>query len=353
MTRRLAITVGAVLLGGVLAGCLPSSQRQNSREVSAADSASAALAAEAPVDTLSVVWTARPPAGDPAPVATSFGWVRNGLAVVETQEGSVRLFTAEGAYAGRTDVGAESYPYFAGVRGDSVVVLARGLDRLLWVVPGEGVVRSVPTPPGATAALATDSLLAVRLGGGAVEGDPSVVVLAEDGRARGRHPIAGPAWRASGFLREWDGRLLALSGYRPVVDVLEPGSTTGAPLDTLALRGFGSPQLVRSAQFMRGDVDEPPLLTSGAAGLGGHLLVLNLRADHVRVDVYDRGGDLQRVLLSPRPWAPADAVPVDLAVRQRGGAVDLAVLMARTPGLLQGPESRVVLYRWRPPAGAL
>lgn len=351
MSRRLAYAV--VLVGSVLAGCLPSSQRQNSRELSASDSVSVALAAEAPVDTLAVVWTARPPADDPAPVATSFGWLGDGLAVVETQEGSVRVFGADGAYAGRTRVGQDTFPYFAGTRGDTVVVLARGADRLLWVLPDIGVVRDEPVPGRAMAALATDSLLAVRTGGGAAGDDPAIVLLDEAGSVRERYPIAGPAWRASGFLREWGGWVLALSGYRPVVDVLAPSAEGGAPLDTLALRGFGSPQLVRSAQFMRGEVDEPPLLTSSAAGLGGLLLVLNLRGDHVRVDVYDRTGDLQRVLLSPRPWAPTDAVPLDLAVRRRGADVDIAVLMARTPGLLQGPESRVVLYRWRPPAGVL
>ena len=334
----------------VLAGCLPSSQRQNSRDLPAADSASVRLAATAPVDTLAAVWTARAPASDPMAIPTSLGWLGGDrLAVVETQGGSVRLFTDGGAYAGRADAGGEgAFPYLAGTRGDSVVVLARGLGRLLWVVPGRGVVREAPVPAGATAALASREVLAVRVGGAASAGAPAVAVLGEGGAVRARHPVAGPAWRASGFLRVWDGRLVALSGYRPVVDVLAPGAAPGAPLDTLALRGFASPQLVRSAQFMRGDVDEPPLLTSSADALGDRLFVLNLRGDHVRVDVYGRDGRLRRALVSPRPWSPADAVPLDLAVRQSGDAVELAVLLSRPPGLLQGPESRVVLYRWRP-----
>jgi hypothetical protein len=343
------VTVGLAVLVVALAGCLPSSQRENARDLSPADSASVRLAATAPVDTLDVVWTAQAPASEPMPIPTSLGWLGDRLAVVETQGGSVRVFTDDGVYAGRTRTGDETFPYFAGARGDTVVVLARGADRLLWVVPGVGVVRDVPAPPGATAALATDGLLAARVGG--VEGpEPEVVLLDEGGAERGRRPVAGPAWRAVGFLRAWGGGLVALSGYRPVVDVLDPGAAPGAPLDTLALRGFDSPQLARSAQFMRGDVDEPPLLASSADPLGDRLFVLNLRGDHVRVDVYGRDGRLRRVLVSPGPWAPADAVPVDLAVRQRGGAVELAVLMARAPGLLRGPESRLALYRWRPPA---
>ena len=343
MSPRLAL-VAAV----ALAGCLPSSQRQNSRDLPAADSASVRLAATAPVDTLSVAWTARAPASDPMAIPTSLGWLGDRLAVVETQGGSVRLFTASGGYAGRTGLGREgAFPYLAGTRGDSVVVLARGLGRLLWVVPGRGVVREVPVPAGATAALASSEVLAVRVGGAASAEAPAVVVLGEGGAVRARHAVAGPAWRASGFLRAWDGDVVALSGYRPVIDVLAAEAAPGTPLDTLALRGFDSPQLVRSAQFARREVEEPPLLTSSADALGSRLFVLNLRGDHVRVDVYGRDGRLRRVLVSPGPWAPADAVPLDLAVRQRGAAVELAVLLARPPGLLQGPESRVVLYRWR------
>lgn len=352
MTLRAA---GLALAALVWAGCLPSSQRQNSREVSAADSVSALVASRAPVDTLAVVWTAEAPASDPMPLPTSLGWLTpstsrfgDRLAVVETQEGSLRLFSEAGAYVGRTGLGGEGvFPYLAGSRGDSVVVLARGRNELLWAVPGRGVVRREPAPAGATSALATDSLLAVRLGGGATEAPAEITLLDESGRVQSRHPVTGPAWRAAGFLREWGGRPVALSGYRPVVDVLDAGAADGAPLDTLALHGFGSPQLVRSAQFMRGEVDEPPLLTSSAAALGDRLFVLNLRADHVRVDVYDRAGRLQRALVSPGPWAPTDVVPLDVAVRPGpGGAVDLAVLLARPPGVLQGPASRVVLYRW-------
>lgn len=341
-----AVGIAAVLLGA--AGCLPSSQHELDRTVSAADSASARLAAEAPVDTLGVVWTARAPEAEPMVLATTLGWHGDGVVVVETQGGSVRRFDGEGRYAGRTDLGAEAIPYLAGVRGDTVVVLERGTDRLAWVVPGEGVARSVSVPAGATTALASDSLLAVRLGGGATGAPAEAVVLRESGAEAFRVALLGPTWRSAGFLREWNGRLVALSGYRPVLDLV---AEAGA--DTLALRGFDSPQLIRSAQFARGEVDEPPLLTSSAAALGDRLFVLNLRVDHVRIDVYDREGALQQILVSPGPWAPSDAVPLDLAVRPGpGGAVDVAVLMARTPGLLQSPEARVVLYRWTSPPPA-
>ena len=342
MTRLALAATGAVLL----AGCLPSSQKQNSRAVPPADSASAVIAAAAPVDTLAEVWTARAPTPAAMPVPTSLAWAGDALAVVETQAGGVHRISGAGAYVDATALPAESYPYLAGARGDTVVVFARGRASLLWVVPGEGVVREVPAPRGTTNALAAPGLLAVRVGGGPDTLAPAVVRLGEDGAEVARRPLAGPAWRSLGFLRLWDGRVAALSGYRPVVDVLDAGDGLG-PADTLALRGFDSPQLPRSAQFMRAEVDEPPLLSSSATALGGRLFVLNLRSDHVRIDVYDRDGGLERVLVSPSRGFEID-VATDLAVRPGPrGAVDLAVLMARPPGMLQTPESRIVLYRWR------
>ncbi len=343
MTRLALAVAGAVLL----AGCLPSSQKENSRAVPAADSASAALAAAVPVDTLAEVWTARPPAAEAMPVPTSLVWAGGALAVVETQAGGVHRFSEAGAYLGRTALPERSFPYAAGALGDTVVVLARGRGALLWVVPGAGVVREAPVPEGTTNALAAPGLLAARVGGGPDTLAPAVVRLGRDGAEVARRPLAGPAWRMLGFLRLWDGRVAALSGYRPVVDVLEAEGARLGPADTLALRGFDSPQLVRSAQFVRGEVDEPPLLSSSAAALDGRLFVLNLRSDHVRVDVFDRDGQIERVLVSPTRGFEID-VATDLAVRAGpDGAVDLAVLMARPPGVLQTPESRVVLYRWR------
>ena len=207
------------------------------------------------MDTLAQAWTARAPEADPMPVPSTIAWVDGALAVVETQEGSVRRFSAEGDYRDRTDVPTGSFPYGAGVRGDTLVVLARGTPALLWVVPGEGVAREVPAPVGSTVALATRDVLAVRLGGGPDALAPAVVRLDEQGRETARQALPGSGWRSVGFLRWWRDRVVALSGYRPVVDRLEPTEAGGlGAADTLALTGFYSPQLVRSAQFMRDDL---------------------------------------------------------------------------------------------------
>ena len=108
--------------------------------------------------------------------------------------------------------------------------------------------------------------------------------------------------------------------------------------DTLALVGFSSPQLPRSAQFERGEVDEPPLLTSSASAVGDRLFVLNLRTDHVRIDVYGRDGRLERVLSTRPVQGPETAFMLDLAARPGpDGSIDLAVLFTRPPGLMRSP----------------
>ena len=333
----------AAALACLLTGCLPTSQREADRSVSAADSASAALAARTPVDTLEGVWTASPP--QPMRLASTISWLGDGLAVVETGQGSVQRFTAAGAFWDATPLPADGYPYGAGTRGDTLVALARGPSELWWIVPGRGVVKRVPAPAGATAALAARGRLAVRVGGGPDTLAPAVVRLDEGGTEVGRTPLTGPPWRSVGFLRAWGDTLLALSGYRPVVD-----RVAGSGADTLALVGFDSPQLVRSAQFMRGDAGEPPLLAASAAALSDRLFVLNLRDDHLRVDVYGRDGRLRRVLVEPGTREPLRPVPLDLAVRAASGGrgVEIAVLRARPPGLLRDGAGAVALYRWRP-----
>jgi hypothetical protein len=342
---RLSLALAA---GLALAGCLPSSQRQIDRTLVASDSASAALAALAPVDTLALAWSVTPD----LPLAMGVAWLLPGtrgarLAVVETQAGGIHLFGADGRAAGTWTLAENGFPYLAGVEGDTVVVLRRGDDRLDWIARG-GVVKSLPTPGGASHALVHGSRILVRLGGGPDGDAPRLARLDRRGQIAAEYLIDGAPWRATGYLRPWGDDVLALSGYRPVVDVWTPASTEDAPLDTLALAGFASPLLGRSAQYLRGDVDEPPLLASSAAALGDRLFVLNLRDDGVRVDVYGRDGRIERVLVGPEPIATRTVVAVDLAVRAVGDAVEIAVLSARPGGLAQIPATELTLYRWRP-----
>lgn len=354
MTRRSALgpagALAALVLALLLAGCFGGPSRE-SATLFPSDSLSLEIEAAVPVDTLRLRWATGRPEGVPIPVATSLVFTPGGgLVVAETQRGSLHFWTADGAYAGAAtfpETGTARYPYLVGTAGDALVVHSRGLDRLevLHAAP-DGVVtveRTIALPEGAQGAALWGTGAGVRLGGDT----PALVVVGPDGAVRSRHPIDAPAWRVHGFVRAWGDSLIGLSGYRPVVDMLPAGRPDGRPADTLALAGFVSPQLRRSAQFVRGDAKEPPLLTSSAAPLGARLFVLNLRLDHTRIDVYGRDGRLERVLLSPQPWRISERYGVDLAARALpGGGAEFAVLTQRQPGLLQRTGFELLVYRW-------
>ncbi|OZC04050.1 hypothetical protein [Rubricoccus marinus] len=357
--RRSRRVLAALALVPLLAltACLPGSGRQNTRALAPADSAAAGLASAVPVDSLVEVWSL--PMGEVAEVPSNIAWIQPDsasgarLAVVETKNGAVHTVSASGERGPVWSVGEERYPYLAGVVGDTVVVLSRGVPALEWVT-ASGVARSVPVPEGATAAFVDRTRTIVRVGGGPSEVSPALVSLSASGDETGRFTFAQP-WRAWGFVRPWGDSVLALSGYRPVADVLTPEASGAGALDTLAFAGFDSPQLVRSYQFMTGEVDEPPLLSPAAAALGERLYVLNVRSERVRIDVYDRRGQLVRVLQGAVPLSAEgkqqvlDVYPADLAVRQTAsGAVEIALLMKRDRGLFQRADARVLLYRWAP-----
>ena len=130
--------------------------------------------------------------------------------------------------------------------------------------------------------------------------------------------------------------MLALSGFRPVADVWTPQVEAGATLDTLGLYGFDSPQFTRTMRFMIEEIDEPPLLSPAAVALGDRLYALNIRADGLRIDEYDRTGTLQRAWVDPTA-GDTQYFPVDLAARETAEGVEFAVLVGR-------PQGRVVFY---------
>jgi hypothetical protein len=339
----------ALLLAVLLAGCLPSSQRASTRAVTPADSLSMRLAAEAPVDTLRLVWTADAPEASPFALPTSLAWLPDSLGghlvVADTRRGSLHVVSPEGAYVEERRPEGLRYPYLAGLRADTVVVHSRGARRLDFVLD-DRVVRRLGLPADYSAVLATDSLLWAKR---TEEGDAYLARLDNAGREVARYRLPGPYWRHTGFLRPWGGALLSLSGYRPVVDRLRAGAPEGAALDTLSLRGFDSPQLVRSYQFMLGEIDEPPLLTSAAAALGDRLFVLNLRVDAVRVDVYGRtegGVRLERVLVYPDAALVASGFPADLAVREGPDGVRFALVLQDPGGGLRRSSGRVAMLAW-------
>jgi hypothetical protein len=332
----------------VLTGCFPSSnQRKLARDLFPSDSLSRAIAEAVPVDTLALVRRVEAPPEAALEYPTSLVRLGDGrLVVAETRRGALVTFDSVGAFRSALASEAFSYPFLAGVVGDTVAVLNRGAHRVDLVV-GDAVVGSVAVPEARNgAALFTGREVLYKT---AEEGAGSALYRLDLGGAeRARYALRGPYWRHLGFLRAWGDSLLALSGYRPVVDVLAPYTPAGAVLDTLALVGFDSPQLARSRLWARGEVDEPPLLSPSAAPLGERLFVLNARPGWVHIDVFERGEGglrLRRTLIQPDPEMDDRLLPIDLVVRRVGEAVEFVVLTAR-------PKPGLTFYRWTPEPGA-
>ena len=337
--RRL---VPLVLAVSFLAGCLPSSnQRKLKRALFPSDSLSRQIAEATSVDTLQLVRRVDAPPEAILEYPTSLDLLDDGrIVVAETRRGALVTFSARGGYEGALQYDGFSYPFMAGVRGDTVAVLNRGAHRVDYVV-GDDVVAAVDVPDVRNgSALLTDDGLYYKT---AVEGEGTTLYRFDDaGTERARWTLQGPYWRHLGFLRTWGDSLLALSGYRPVVDVLAPDTPGGTVLDTLALVGFDSPQLERSRLWAAGDVDEPPLLTPAAAALGEQLFVLNARPGWLRIDVYARGEDelrLQRILLQPNPTMDNQLLYVDLAARRVPGGVEFVALTTK-------PRPGFAFYFW-------
>ncbi|MEM8599573.1 MAG: hypothetical protein AAGF99_06620 [Bacteroidota bacterium] len=337
----------------LLASCLPGSQRQQTRGVTAADSLSMEVAAAVPVDTLALVRRITPP-GEPEleyPMTLAFSADGAELHVLDQEDGHLASFDVQ--TGDRTRVvtpDAFAFPLLAGLRGDTLAVLGRQDTRLHFVYDGQ-VVRSLDLPAaGFATALVTDSTIVLK----SVDRDAGtddetmgtfVAVLDDNGNERARYGLGGPWWRHIGYVRPWGDEILSLSGYRPVVDVLTPETAPGTTLDTLSLVGFDSPLLNTSLRFMRGEVREPPLLTAAARALGDTLYVLNLRPGVLRVDAYAKEDGVARLQRAyafravPAEQDPLALFPTDLDVRRAAdGTLTFAVL-------LKGPQVGVLLLQ--------
>jgi hypothetical protein len=328
----------------LLAGCLPSScRRTESQALFPSDSASRRLAARTPTDTLRPLWQTDGPEAHPLKHPRTVQRGPDGQIYVGDLEcSSIFVFDTSGAFQREIQPDAFAYPYVAGWRGDTLVAYAAQARRFDFVV-NDQIARSVPVPgrrdlseDALTYPAATDSALYVKVVG--EDAQNRVVRLGAGGSVRERWRLPGPRWRRAGLVRSWGDSLLSLSGYRPVIDVLHSGERGDAAVDTVRLRGFDSPMLARSRAFVQGDADEPPLLSASADPAGEGLFVLNMRPARLRVDVYDRRGRLQHVLVGRKQ--ARSVFPMDLAVwRAPGGGYALATVAAR-------PEPRLTFYRW-------
>ncbi len=231
-----------------------------------------------------------------------------------------------------------SYPYLAGIDGDTAFVFSPGRFSIQRLLDGTvDDIRATPNAPRAGLlqyAHVHNGTIFVKLLGDDFTG--YVTDVKDDPDAAVRTELRGPSWRWAGGLRSWGDTLISLRGYRPVIDLILPDGRR----DSLLLQGFDSPMLARSRLFALGQVTKPPLLTSSAYPLEGRLFVLNMRPGWLRVDVYDRDGRLARILTQRDPGFDRGFYPIDLSVRRSSPTtVQIAVAVVE-------PEPRVALYSW-------
>lgn len=330
-----------------LAGCLPSScQREGPQALFPADSLSRQVAEAVPVDTLRLVWRARGSEAERLafPRTVQFG-PGGGVQASDVERGRIFVFGEDGAFRRTFAREGLETPYLAGRRGDTTLVFDPAGLRMDFFVGGrlarfaELQIERPDEEPLLWATGSEDALFAKATGR---EAGAAVMRLDGQGAVVAQQALPGPAWRHAGRLHLWQGKLLSLSGFRPVVDLLP--LDLAAPPDTLALVGFDSPMLARSRAFALGETQQPPLLSEAAAPLGEQLFALNLRPGWLRIDVFGPDGRLQHRLTQPAPSVNQNFYPRDLAVRRRpDGSYEIAVV-------LSAPEPVVELYRWQPSA---
>jgi hypothetical protein len=262
------------------------------------------------------------------------------LYVSDVERNSIYAFSMDGAFVEEITWSSAAVPYLAGIRGDTLLVFNPEARRLDFVLGG-ALVHTLSTP----ADLPREALQYVTATDKAIyfkavaEGFSGYLARLDDqGAVLSRTTLPGPYWRHTGMLRPWGDSLLSLSGFRPVVDVL--GADLSMPLDTMALVGFDSPMLRRSFAFMHGHATQAPLLSTSAAPIDDHLFVLNVRPGWLRIDVFDRAGRLQHILVERDPAYNKQFYAIDLAVRSEApGRYRIAVAVPR-------PEPVVKFYDW-------
>ena len=332
----------ALVLFVTLSGCLPTCVREEDKSLLPADSTGRRIAAEAPTDTLALLWTRTPSSltGLSHPRTVRFDSAGT-LWLSDASANTLTAIAPNGAVASRSAPGLD-VPYLAGFRGDTVVVFSAGENRF-DLVHGGRIARQVRVPE----LPADESLL--RYGAawgdgfvvkvGSEETSPRLLVLDAAGRLVRTQLLPGPHWRHAGPLRTRGDTLLSICGFRPIYDRILPDGRR----DTVALVGFDSPMLARSRRFMIGDAHAPPLMLPALVPMpDGHLFALNLRLGWVQVDVFDRAARLRQHLIQPHPGPNRQFWPEDLDVWQEpSGTYRLAVTSTR-------PSPALRMYRWTP-----
>ncbi len=324
----------------LLAGCLPSScNRIESQAISPPDSLSRAIAAQTLPDTLTPPEVIR---GTDLKYPRSILFGKDDqIWAGDTENGTVFVFNLEGTLEKSFSLPNTTFPYLAGWRSDSLVIFAPETHQFHFVVNTASVasivVQNVP-PKSLQYALATEDALYLK----AVTRDTThfLWALGQAGNPIQESVLHGSSWEYAGFLRNFEGQLVSLSGFYPWAltwseDLLNPP-------DTLRWRGFDSPMLRRTYAFDQGQGRGAPLITSSAAEAGEFWFVLNQRAGWLRVDVYNHAGMLRHILVEANPGYLKNFYPIDLAAKLNpDGTYQLAVALV-------APEPSIHVYQWIP-----
>lgn len=329
-------------LGATLAGCLPSScNRVESSDISAADSLSRQIVSGIRPDTLQLVARLNGPPGRSMAYPRTVLFGSDGrLLVSDAERNSIFAFSAERLFMAEHSWDSLAVPYLAGIRGDTLLILNPASGHIAFAL-GDSLVRRIALPgdlPLGVLRYAAASDTAIYFKATAKDFSGFIARIGDQGHVRTRIELPGSEWRNAGLLRVWGDTLLSLSGFFPQVDLVD--ANLANPLDSMALMGFDSPMLRRTYAFRHGDTRQAPLITSSAAPLGDALYVLNMRPGWLRIDVFDRRGMLQYVLLDREPVFDKQFYPIDLDVRHHAqGGVEIAVAVVQ-------PTPEIRLYRW-------
>ena len=325
----------------LLTGCLPSScNRIESQSISPADSLSRTIAAGIPPDTLAPPNVIREADLEyPRTILFDQG---DRIYASDTESGHIFVFGLNGNIEASFSLSNATFPYLAGWKSDSLIVFDPEAHRFHFVVNGmsiDSIVAEKVPPKSLQYVLANEDKLYLK----AVTRDTThfLWTLDRTGNPIQESVLYGSSWEHAGFLRNFDDQLVSLSGFYPWVLIWAEDLLDGP--DTLRWRGFDSPMLRRTYAFNQGQGRGAPLITSSAATAGEYWFVLNQRAGWLRVDVYDRSGMLQHILIEADPSYIKNFYPIDLAVKLNpDGTYQLAVALV-------APEPSIRVYLWTPP----
>ena len=252
------------------------------------------------------------------------------------------MFTLEGAIEASFTLPNTSLPYLAGWRSDSLIVFDPEAHQFHFVVDTLSVhsmvVADVPLNS-LQYVLASESRFYLK----AVTRDTTHFLWELDRTGNPIHEsvLHGVSWKHAGFLRQFNNRVVSLSGFYPWALTWAEDLSNGP--DTLRWWGFDSPMLRRTYAFDQGQGRGAPLITSSATSEGEFWFVLNQRAGWLRVDIYNFSGMLQHVLVESNPGYSKNFYPIDLAARlSEDGTYQLAVALV-------APEPSIRVYEWTPP----